>query len=291
MEVEYGIIGGSGLYDMPGIEAMQTVALKTPFGDPSEAFLLGTLGGHRVAFLARHGHGHRILPSELNFRANIYGFKLLGAKAILSATAVGSLKEQYKPGHLMVPDQLVDRTQHRSSSFFGSGIVAHVSLAHPFCPTLRDRLVAAVHGLGVPVHDGGTYLCMEGPHFSTQAESNLYRSWGMDVIGMTNLQEAKLAREAEICFATLALVTDYDCWHPDYDYVRIEDVLQVMHENTAHAQAALAAAVSAGPPEGCACQRALDNAVITSRGAWPEETYHRLRPLLQRVAEKREGAA
>lgn len=291
MEVEYGIIGGSGLYDMPGIEAARTVALKTPFGDPSEAFLIGTLGGHRVAFLARHGHGHRILPSELNFRANIYAFKLLGAKAILSATAVGSLKEQYKPGHLMVPDQLVDRTRHRASTFFGSGIVAHVSLAHPFCPALRDRLVAAVHALGVPVHDGGIYLCMEGPHFSTQAESNLYRSWGMDVIGMTNLQEAKLAREAEICYATLALVTDYDCWHPDHDHVRIEDVLRVMHENTAHAQAALAAAVSTAPPEGCACQRALDNAVVTSRDAWPEETYHRLRPLLQRVAEHREGAA
>jgi len=283
MEVDYGIIGGSGLYDMPGFEAAERVTLKTPFGDPSEAFLLGTMGGRRVAFLARHGHGHRILPSELNFRANIYAFKLLGAKAIFSASAVGSLKEQYKPGHLMIPDQLVDRTRHRPDTFFGSGIVAHVSLAHPFCPALRERLVEAVRTLGVTAHDGGTYLCMEGPHFSTQAESNLYRSWGMDVIGMTNLQEAKLAREAEICYATLALVTDYDCWHPDHDHVRIEDVLRIMHENTGHAQAALAAAVSAPPPEGCACQRALDNAVVTSRGAWPEETYHRLRPLLERM--------
>lgn len=291
MEVEYGIIGGSGLYDMPGFEAAETVALKTPFGDPSEAFLLGTLGGHRVAFLARHGHGHRILPSELNFRANIYAFKILGAKAILSASAVGSLKEQYQPGHLMVPDQLVDRTRHRSDTFFGSGIVAHVSLAHPFCPLLRERLVQAVQSLSVPVHDGGTYLCMEGPQFSTQAESYLYRAWGMDVIGMTNFQEAKLAREAEMCYATLALVTDYDCWHPDHDHVRIEDVLRIMHENTDHAQAALAAAVAFPPPDGCGCQRALDNAVVTSRGAWPQETYHRLRPLLQRVEQEREGVA
>jgi len=289
MEVDYGIIGGSGLYDMPGFEAAERVALKTPFGDPSEAFLLGTLGGRRVAFLARHGHGHRILPSELNFRANIYAFKLLGAKAILSASAVGSLKEQYKPGHLMVPDQIVDRTRHRPDTFFGSGIVAHVSLAHPFCPVLRERLVAAVRTTGVVVHDGGTYLCMEGPQFSTQAESYLYRSWGMDVIGMTNLQEAKLAREAEICYATLALVTDYDCWHPDHDHVRIEDVLKIMKENTGHAQAALAAAVTGPPPEGCSCQRALDNAIITTRGVWPEETYHRLRPLLQRVDGLREG--
>jgi len=290
MEVEYGIIGGSGLYDMPGFEAAERVALKTPFGDPSEAFLLGTLGGRRVAFLARHGHGHRILPSELNFRANIYAFKLLGAKAILSASAVGSLKEQYKPGHLMVPDQIVDHTRRRPDTFFGSGIVAHVSLAHPFCPVLRERLVTAVRTTGVIVHDGGTYLCMEGAQFSTQAESYLYRSWGMDVIGMTNLQEAKLAREAEICYATLALVTDYDCWHPDHDHVRIEDVLKVMKENTGHAQAALAAAVSAAPPEGCACQRALDNAIITDRGVWPEETYHRLRPLLERVDGLGEGA-
>lgn len=291
MEVDYGIIGGSGLYDMPGFEAAEKVALKTPFGDPSEAFLLGTLGGRKVAFLARHGHGHRILPSELNFRANIYAFKLLGAKAIFSASAVGSLREQYKPGHLMVPDQIVDRTRHRPDTFFGSGIVAHVSLAHPFCPCLRERLVEAVRSVGVTVHDGGTYLCMEGPQFSTQAESYLYRAWGMDVIGMTNLQEAKLAREAEICYATLALVTDYDCWHPDHDHVRIEDVLKIMHENTHHAQAALSLAVSAPPPAGCACQRALDNAVITSRGAWPEETYHRLRPLLQRVEQEREGVA
>lgn len=282
--VDYGIIGGSGLYDMPGFLAAERVTLRTPFGEPSDAFLLGTLGDRRVAFLARHGLGHRILPSEINFRANIYAFKLLGAKAILSASAVGSLKEQYKPGHLLIPDQLVDRTRHRPDTFFGEGIAAHVSLAHPFCPVLRDRLTAAVHALGVPVHDGGTYLCMEGPQFSTQAESYLYRAWGMDVIGMTNLQEAKLAREAEMCYATVALVTDYDCWHPDHDHVRIEDVLRIMQENTDHARAALAAAASLPPPETCTCQRALDHAVVTRRDLWPAETYHRLRPLLHRVA-------
>ncbi len=289
--VEYGIIGGSGFYHMPGFEAAERVTLRTPFGDPSEAYVLGTLKGRSVAFLARHGEGHRILPSELNFRANIYGFKVLGAKAIVSASAVGSLKEQYQPGHLLIPDQLVDRTRHRPDTFFGEGIAAHVSLAHPFCPVLRERLAVSVRALGVPVHEGGTYLCMEGPQFSTQAESNLYRSWGMDVIGMTNLQEAKLAREAEICYATLALVTDYDCWHPDHDHVRIEDVLAVMRENTAHAREAIAGAVAAPPPEGCACSKALQNAVVTRRDAWPEATFHKLRPLLQRIEEGEEGNA
>lgn len=289
--VDYGIIGGSGFYHMPGFEAAERVALRTPFGDPSEAYVLGTLKGRSVAFLARHGEGHRILPSELNFRANIYGFKILGARAIVSASAVGSLKEQYEPGHLLIPDQLVDRTRHRPDTFFGEGIAAHVSLAHPFCPVLRARLAASVRSLGVPVHEGGTYLCMEGPQFSTQAESNLYRSWGMDVIGMTNLQEAKLAREAEICYATLALVTDYDCWHPDHDHVRIEDVLAVMRENTAHAREAIAGAIAAPPPEGCACPKALQNAVVTRRDAWPEATFHKLRPLLQRLEEGEEGNA
>ncbi len=289
--VEYGIIGGSGFYHMPGFEAAERVALRTPFGDPSEAYVLGTLRGRSVAFLARHGDGHRILPSELNFRANIYGFKILGARAIVSASAVGSLKEQYQPGHLLIPDQLVDRTRHRPDTFFGEGIAAHVSLAHPFCPVLRERLAASVRALGVPLHEGGTYLCMEGPQFSTQAESNLYRSWGMDVIGMTNLQEAKLAREAEICYATLALVTDYDCWHPDHDHVRIEDVLTVMRENTAHAREAIAGAIADPPPEGCACSKALQNAVVTRRDAWPEATLHKLRPLLQRLEEGEEGKA
>ncbi len=289
--VEYGIIGGSGFYHMPGFEAAERVALRTPFGDPSEAYVLGTLRGRSVAFLARHGDGHRILPSELNFRANIYGFKILGARAIVSASAVGSLKEQYQPGHLLIPDQLVDRTRHRPDTFFGEGIAAHVSLAHPFCPVLRERLAASVRALGVPLHEGGTYLCMEGPQFSTQAESNLYRSWGMDVIGMTNLQEAKLAREAEICYATLALVTDYDCWHPDHDHVRIEDVLTVMRENTAHAREAIAGAIADPPPEGCACSKALHNAVVTRRDAWPEATLHKLRPLLQRLEEGEEGKA
>lgn len=286
--VEYGIIGGSGFYQMPGFHAAERIALKTPFGNPSDAFVVGTLGERRVAFLARHGADHHILPSELNFRANIYGFKLLGAKAIFSASAVGSLKVQYEPGHLLIPDQLVDRTRHRPDTFFGDGIVAHVSFSQPFCPTLRAHLAEAVRSTGVPVHVGGTYLCMEGPQFSTRAESDLYRSWGMDVIGMTNLQEAKLAREAEICYATLALVTDYDCWHPDYGHVRIEDVLAIMRENTDHARSALALALSHPPPAQCDCRTALQNAVVTRREAWPEATYHRLRPLLQRLTEGKE---
>ena len=289
--VEYGIIGGSGFYQMPGFEAAERIALKTPFGNPSDAYVVGTLGQHRVAFLARHGADHHILPSELNFRANIYGFKLLGAQAIYSASAVGSLKVQYEPGHLLIPDQFVDRTRHRPDTFFGEGIVAHISFADPFCPTLRAHLAEAVRSIGVPVHVGGTYLCMEGPQFSTRAESDLYRSWGMDVIGMTNLQEAKLAREAEICYATLALVTDYDCWHPDFGHVRIEDVIATMGENTNHARAALAQALSHPVPANCECRKALQNAVITRREAWPGATYHRLRPLLQRLSEGKETPA
>ncbi len=288
--VEYGIIGGSGLYQMPGFEASRRVALKTPFGEPSDPYVLGTLGGRRVAFLARHGEGHRILPSELNFRANIYGFKILGAKAILSASAVGSLKEQYRPGHLLVPDQLVDRTRHRADTFFGGGIVAHVSFSHPFCGVLRQRLLEASRAAGAAVHEGGTYLCMEGPLFSTQAESNLYRSWGMDVIGMTNLQEAKLAREAEMCYATLALVTDYDCWHPDHDHVQIQEVLRILGQNAQIAQKVLSAAVAAPPPEpSCPCQLALEHSVVTRRDLWPPETFHRLRPLLQRLVDRWEA--
>ena len=286
--VDYGIIGGSGLYRMAGLEATGRVTLRTPFGEPSDAYVLGTLAGRRVAFLARHGEGHRILPSEVNFRANIYGFKLLGATAILSASAVGSLKQDLHPGDMVVPDQLVDRTRHRPDTFFGDGIVAHAGFANPFCPELRHRLVAACREKDMPVHEQGTYLCMEGPQFSTRAESNLYRAWGMDVIGMTNLQEAKLAREAEICYATLALVTDYDCWHPDHDSVAIQDVLKVLNQNADNAQAILAAVASLPPPRDCPCQRALEHAVVTARDRWPEETYHRLRPLLQRLEEKRE---
>jgi 5'-methylthioadenosine phosphorylase len=286
--VEYGIIGGTGLYEMPGFERSEKVALKTPFGDPSDAFVLGTLSGRRVAFLPRHGEGHRLLPSELNSRANIYAFKLLEAKAILSVSAVGSLREKYRPGEVLVPDQMVDRTRHRADTFFGSGVAAHVSFADPFCPVLRERLLDACREKGLRAHDGGAYLCMEGPMFSTRAESNLYRSWGMDVIGMTNLTEAKLAREAEICYATLAMVTDYDCWHPDHDSVQIQDVIKILNQNSENAKAVLTSALRHPAPNGgaCACPRALQDAVVTARGAWPEETYHRLRPILKRVAEE-----
>jgi 5'-methylthioadenosine phosphorylase len=289
--VDYGIIGGSGLYAMEGFEARERVALKTPFGEPSDAYVVGTLGNRRVAFLPRHGEGHRILPSELNFKANIYGFKILGVRAILSASAVGSLHESIHPGDILVPDQLVDRTRHREDTFFGEGIVAHVGFADPFCPILRERLVAACQHMGLKVHGAGTYLCMEGPHFSTRAESFLYRAWGMDVIGMTNLQEAKLAREAEVCYATLALVTDYDCWHPAHDSVQIADVLKVLHENSVHAQAVLRRAASQAPPDGaCGCQSALENAVVTRRDLWPDAIVHRLRPLLGRLMEKEREA-
>lgn len=286
--IEYGIIGGSGFYEMAGFEAVERVALKTPFGEPSAPYVVGTLASRRVAFLARHGEGHRHLPSEINARANIYGFKLLGASAILSASAVGSLKAKLKPAEMVVPDQLVDRTRHRPDTFFGDGIVAHVSMAFPFCPRLREQLVAACHSAGVPVHDGGTYLCMEGPQFSTRAESLLYQSWGMDVIGMTNAQEARLAREAEICYATLALVTDYDCWHPDFESVSIGEVLRILAENTQNARKILAIAMQEPAPGDCGCRHALDHAVITRRDLWPEATRHRLRPLLQRVEAERE---
>jgi 5'-methylthioadenosine phosphorylase len=281
--IEYGIIGGSGLYQMPGFEQAKRVTLKTPFGDPSDAYIVGAMSGRRVAFLPRHGEGHRILPSELNFRANIYGFKLLGVRAILSASAVGSLQQKYRPGDILIPDQFVDRTRHRPDTFFGDGIVAHVSFADPFCPTLRTHFLNACRGLDLAVHDGGTYLCMEGPQFSTRAESDLYRSWSMDVIGMTNLQEAKLAREAEICYATMALVTDYDCWHPDHDSVRIEDVLRILNQNAENARRVIRAVLSEPVPDGsCHCRHALDNAVITRRDLWPEETHRRLLPLLER---------
>lgn len=282
--VEYGIIGGTGLYEMPGFEESERVRLRTPFGEASDAYVIGRLSGRRVAFLARHGEGHRILPSEINFRANIYGFKILGASAVLSASAVGSLKEKYVPGHAVVPDQLVDRTRHRVDTFFGEGIVAHASLAEPFCPSLRARLLESCRSLGVRAHDGGTYLCMEGPLFSTRAESLLYRAWGMDVIGMTNAQEAKLCREAEMCYASLALVTDFDCWHPDHASVKIEDVLRILGQNSERARAVLAAAVATPPPSAeCFCRTALTNAVVTPREAWPEATTQRLLPLLRRL--------
>src|SRR5438552_8591560 len=233
--VNIGIIGGSGLYDMAELTGKEEKTVSTPFGDPSGPYVIGTLRGKRVAFLARHGVGHRILPSELNFRANIYGFKVLGVERILSASAVGSLKEEYRPLDILVPDQFLDRTKGRISTCFGRGLVAHVAFAHPVCGVLSTIAADAAQEVGATVHRGGTYVNMEGPQFSTLAESRLYRSWGMDVIGMTNVQEAKLAREAEICYATIALVTDYDCWHPEHDAVSVETVLSYLNRNAENA--------------------------------------------------------
>ena len=264
MTVQIGIIGGSGLYDMAELTEREEVRVKTPFGDPSSPYVVGTLRGKRVAFLARHGAGHRLLPTELNFRANIFGFKTLGVERILSASAVGSLKEEYRPLDIVIPDQFLDRTRNRISTFFGNGLAVHVSFAHPVCKTLRPIMADAVERTGARVHRGGTYVCMEGPQFSTLAESQLYRSWGMDVIGMTNLQEAKLAREAEICYVTMALVTDYDCWHPDHESVTVDIIVANLMQNARTAQNAIADAVGRLPAErNCECASALKFAIIT----------------------------
>jgi len=283
MSIEIGIIGGSGLYDMAEVTGREEKTLSTPFGDPSGPYVIGTLRGRRVAFLARHGNGHRILPSELNFRANIYGFKVLGAERILSASAVGSLKQEYKPLDIVVPDQFFDRTKGRISTFFGRGIVAHVAFAHPLCADVSKIVADAAESVGATVHRGGTYVNMEGPQFSTLAESRLYRSWGMDVIGMTNLQEAKLAREAEICYATLALVTDYDCWHPDHDSVTVDLIIANLMQNAATAQKTIAEAVERiRGPRTCACTDALATAIITQPALWPEQTKNDLEPILRK---------
>jgi 5'-methylthioadenosine phosphorylase len=280
-QAEIGVIGGSGLYHLPDLKNVEEVALDTPWGDPSDTYFVGTLKGRRVAFLARHGRGHRILPTELNFRANIYGFKMLGVERILSFSAVGSLKEEHPPLSFVLPDQFVDRTRHRADTFFGHGIVAHVSLADPICPALLDVMEAASRTSGIAAKRGGTYLCMEGPQFSTKAESNLYRSWGMDVIGMTNLQEAKLAREAELCYATVAMVTDYDCWHPDHDAVTVEQIISNLLKNSENAIKLLLRAVETMPMErGCRCGAALQSAIITEREKMPHETLVKLRLLV-----------
>jgi 5'-methylthioadenosine phosphorylase len=281
MPIPIGIIGGSGLYDMAELVDREEVRLTTPFGDPSGPYVTGTLRGRRVAFLARHGAGHRLMPSELPFRANIYGFKQLGVEWILSASAVGSLKAEYAPLDLVIPDQFLDRTRGRVSTFFGNGLVAHVAFAHPVCGTLSRLAFDAATQAGAHVHRGGTYVCMEGPQFSTKAESNLYRSWGMDVIGMTNLQEAKLAREAEICYVTIALVTDYDCWHPDHDHVTVDMVIANLTENARTAQQVIANAVASLPVvRDCECARALESAIITRRDAIPGATARDLAPLV-----------
>jgi 5'-methylthioadenosine phosphorylase len=279
--IQIGIIGGSGLYDMADVTDRKEVTLTTPFGEPSAPYVLGTLRGKRVAFLARHGAGHRVLPSELNFRANIYGMKLLGVEYILSASAVGSLREAYKPLDIVIPDQFFDRTTGRISTFFGRGLAAHVGFAHPFCRILSDIAFDSGTRSGATVHKGGTYVCMEGPQFSTLAESKLYRSWGMDIIGMTNLQEAKLAREAEICYSTIALVTDFDCWHPDHDSVTVEMVIGNLLQNAKTAQQIIAGAVERLPYDRtCECASALKYALITRPDAIPDRIKKDLAPLV-----------
>ena len=282
-DISIGIIGGSGLYEMDELTDREERSLATPFGDPSAPYVIGSLRGKRVAFLARHGHGHRVMPSELNFRANIFGFKLLGVQYLLSASAVGSLKEQYRPLDLVIPDQFFDRTRGRVSTFFGGGLVAHVGFAHPFCAPLSAIAFESARACGATVHRGGTYVCMEGPQFSTLAESQLYRSWGMDIIGMTNLQEAKLAREAEICYTTMALVTDYDCWHPDHDQVTVEMIVANLTQNAKMAQQVIADAVGRLPFERtCECASALKYAVITRPDAIPAATKRDLAPLIEK---------
>jgi 5'-methylthioadenosine phosphorylase len=281
MTCEIGIIGGSGLYDMEGLTDRREVTLETPFGAPSGPYVTATLRGRRVAFLARHGAGHRLLPGELNFRANIFGFKLLGVERILSASAVGSLREDYRPLDIVVPDQFFDRTRGRISTFFGGGLVAHVGFAHPVCGELAGIAIESARAVGARVHGSGTYVCMEGPAFSTLAESKAYRSWGFDIIGMTNLQEAKLAREAEICYTTIALVTDYDCWHPEHDSVTVEMIIANLVQNATTAQKIIAEAVGRAPAaRGCGCGRALEHAIITRPEHVPADLKRALAPLI-----------
>jgi 5'-methylthioadenosine phosphorylase len=277
-----GIIGGSGLYEMEGLESIEERRVETPFGPPSDVYITGLLKGRQVAFLPRHGRGHRLMPSELNYRANIFGFKLLGAEWVISASAVGSMREELPPLDIVIPDQFFDRTKGRPSTFFGNGLVAHVSFADPTCPVLGRRLFSAGQAVGARIHQGGTYLCIEGPQFSTRAESRIYRSWGVDIIGMTNLQEAKLCREAEICYATLALVTDYDVWHETEEDVSVEAVVAILKQNAETAKAIIKTAVSSFliGREGCACSSALRDAVITARNAIPPDVRERLRPII-----------
>ncbi|MGE0132233.1 MAG: S-methyl-5'-thioadenosine phosphorylase [Blastocatellales bacterium] len=281
-KAQIGIIGGSGLYQMEGLTDVREISVETPFGKPSDNFIIGTLEGMRVVFLARHGRGHRITPTDLPFRANIYAMKLLGVERIISASAVGSLQEQYAPTDIVIPDQFFDRTRGRVSTFFGEGVVAHITFAHPVCDALGSVLAVAGESTGIKIHRGGTYLCMEGPAFSTLAESRLYRSWGMDVIGMTNLQEAKLAREAEICYSTMALVTDYDCWHPDHDAVTVEMIIEYLNKNSANAQMIIRDAVRrlATMPRQCKCGSALRHAILTQPGAIPAETKKKLAAII-----------
>lgn len=274
---EIGIIGGSGFYSMLGVEGLEEVRLDTPFGDPSDAYMVGKVEGKRLAFLARHGRGHRFSPSELNYRANIYGMKMLGVERILSLSAVGSMKEEHAPLDFVIPDQFFDRTRGRISTFFGDGVVAHISFAEPVCPQLAKIAHRSAKAAGIDSKLGGTYLCMEGPAFSTRAESNVYRSWGMDVIGMTNLQEAKLAREAEICYVTIAMVTDYDCWHEAHDAVTVDQIIATLKQNTENARKLVPEIIRELPAErSCKCGAALKHAIITDPAAISAEAKQRL---------------
>ena len=278
---QIGIMGGSGLYEMEGFDDVREVAVDTPFGRPSDRLMVGTLEGKSVAFLPRHARGHKLLPGELNFQANVFAMKKLGVEWILSVSAVGSLKDEYEPQHMVIPDQFVDRTTQRKATFFGRGLVAHVAFAHPFCSHVSRVMAEACVEAGITHHVGGSYVCIEGPQFSTRAESELYRSWGMDLVGMTNLQEARLAREAEICYTTLAMVTDYDCWHPEHDSVTVEQILANLSSNAANAQAVLRAAVRRLPtPRDCECASALKFALVTRPELVPEHVKRELAPIV-----------
>ena len=281
-DAQIGIIGGSGLYEMDGLRVLSERKVVTPFGDPSDAYVIGEIDGVTVAFLSRHGRGHRLTPSELNYRANIFGFKVLGVHSILSASAVGSMKEQYHPTDIVFPHQFIDRTRHRPDTFFGNGLVAHVSFADPICAGVSFIMGEVAREAGATLHMGGVYLNMEGPQFSTRAESNLYRSWGVDVIGMTNLQEAKLAREAEICYATMALVTDYDCWHESVEAVSVDQILEYLRANATMAQKILRGSIrkTASRSRDCACVSALQYAIITDPRVVPPQLKQDLAPLI-----------
>jgi 5'-methylthioadenosine phosphorylase len=277
-----GIIGGSGLYQMDGLKVVDEAEVPTPFGDPSDKYTIGEIDGVRVAFLARHGRGHRTLPSDINYRANIFGFKALGVETILSASAVGSMKQQYAPLDIVFPHQFIDRTRHRPDTFFGNGIVGHVAFADPICASVSFLVSAAGRAAGARVHEGGVYICIEGPQFSTRAESNLYRTWGVDVIGMTNVQEAKLAREAEICYATMALVTDYDCWHESEESVTVDNILGVLRANAEMAQRIIRNSIAriAARKRDCGCASALQYAIVTDPALIPEQTKKELQPII-----------
>jgi 5'-methylthioadenosine phosphorylase len=284
---EIGVIGGSGLYSMAGLTNTREVRVKTPFGDPSDAFVLGTVEGKRVAFLARHGRGHRILPTELNFRANVYAMKLLGVQRIISVSAVGSLQEDLKPGQFLIPDQFFDSTKGRKSTFFGNGIVAHVTFDRPVCPQLSVALGDACRAQSVPVHEKGTYICMEGPQFSTLAEAHFHRAMKFSVIGMTNVTEAKLAREAEICYSTIAMITDYDCWHPDHDSVTVATIIATLNQNATNAQNVLRQAIKSLPAEHtCKCGSALKHAILTDPKVVPAKTKKNLSAILGKYLSK-----